>query len=109
MGPCLSKAGVKTGSANHDGSGRFGGSVRSGRSHNSSTVRRLPEFGTAGLYDPIMLLGEGGSGVTYLCEDVAARKRVAVKFIMRPIAKVVLQLVIQEFQVGWACITVALL
>jgi hypothetical protein len=96
MGPCLSKAGA-------GGAAHSGGSIRSGKSHHSTTVRKLADFGTEGIYEPIMMLGEGGSGVTYLCEDIAARKRVAVKFITRPIAKVVLPLVVQEFQVTLHC------
>lgn len=41
----------------------------------STAIRKLPDFGILDLYEPIMLLGEGGSGATYLCEDKATAKR----------------------------------
>ena len=55
-----------------------GASVHSGKSGHGAkavSVRKMPDFGIADLYEPLMLLGEGGSGATYLCEDKATGKK----------------------------------
>lgn len=45
------------------------------------------------------LLGEGGSGQTWLCRDVQQRKMVAIKFIKRAIPKIVLPMLMHEIKV----------
>ncbi|GIL84746.1 hypothetical protein Vretifemale_13356 [Volvox reticuliferus] len=44
------------------------------------------------------LLGEGGTGQTWLCQDLKTHRRVAIKFIPRPLAKVLVPMVSQEIQ-----------
>lgn len=46
------------------------------------------------------MLGEGGSGQTWLCLDRRQRKSVAVKFIRRPVPKVMLPMLMHEIKVS---------
>ena len=45
------------------------------------------------------LLGEGGSGQTWLCRHSITTKLVAIKFIKRPIPKIVLPMLMYEIKV----------
>ncbi len=45
------------------------------------------------------MLGEGGSGETWLCKDLKTGEERAVKFIQRPIPKVVLPMINHEVKV----------
>ena len=45
------------------------------------------------------LLGEGGSGQTGLCRHSITTKLVAIKFIKRPIPKIVLPMLMYEIKV----------
>jgi hypothetical protein len=56
--------------------------------------------GIAPLEQVRKLLGEGGSGQTWLCLDRAARKQVAIKFMKRPIPKIVIPMMMHEIKVG---------
>ena len=46
------------------------------------------------------LLGEGGSGQTWLCRNNTSSKLVAIKFIKRPIPKIVLPMLMYEIKVS---------
>ena len=46
------------------------------------------------------LLGEGGSGQTWLCRSSKTSKLVAIKFIQRPIPKIVLPMLMYEIKVS---------
>ncbi|GLI66703.1 hypothetical protein VaNZ11_010636 [Volvox africanus] len=69
-------------------------SERGGSSHHA----RTPDFGINSLYRVMELLGEGGTGQTWLCQDLKSHRRVAIKFIPRPLAKVLVPMVSQEIQ-----------
>jgi hypothetical protein len=45
------------------------------------------------------MLGEGGSGETWLCKDTKSGDEFAIKFIVRPIPKVVLPMIFHEVKV----------
>ena len=45
------------------------------------------------------MLGEGGSGETWLCRDKQSGEELAIKFIQRPIPKVVLPMIFHEVKV----------
>ncbi|KAG2492153.1 hypothetical protein HYH03_009644 [Edaphochlamys debaryana] len=57
-----------------------------------------PDFGVRGHYIVMEMLGEGGTGQTWLCQDVRTARRVAIKFMPRPLAKVLVPMVAQEIQ-----------
>ena len=46
------------------------------------------------------LLGEGGTGQTWLCRSSTTSKLVAIKFIKRPIPKIVLPMLMYEIKVS---------
>ncbi len=52
---------------------------RRGSTHNAAP----PDFGLSSHYRVMELLGEGGTGQTWLCQDLKTHRRVAVKFIPR--------------------------
>ncbi|GFR52332.1 hypothetical protein Agub_g14872 [Astrephomene gubernaculifera] len=58
----------------------------------------VPDFGIGSLYRVMELLGEGGTGQTWLCQDLRTAQRVAIKFIARPLAQVLIPMVTQEIQ-----------
>ena len=47
----------------------------------------------------VELLGEGGSGETWLCIDLVTKEKVAIKALKRPIPKIVLPMVLHEIKV----------
>ena len=51
------------------------------------------------LVQVMKLLGEGGSGQTWLCRHSITTKLVAIKFIKRPIPKIVLPMLMYEIKV----------
>jgi len=58
-----------------------------------------PDFGISDIYIVMRLLGEGGSGQTWLCQEVKTRATVAIKFIRRPIPKVMLPMLMHEIKI----------
>ncbi len=61
------------------GSGRSRSLVSSTDDH----PPRSPDFGVSSRYHVLEKLGEGGTGSTWLCQDVKTAQRVAIKFIPR--------------------------
>ncbi|GAX84005.1 hypothetical protein CEUSTIGMA_g11430.t1 [Chlamydomonas eustigma] len=57
-----------------------------------------PDFGLGDLYEVIKMLGEGGSGQTWLCRGQNS-KLVAIKFMKRPIPKIVLPMLMYEIKI----------
>jgi serine/threonine-protein kinase SRK2 len=51
----------------------------------------------------LKMLGEGGSGETWLCKDIKSGDEFAIKFIVRPIPKVVLPMIFHEVKVRQNC------
>ncbi|PNW74478.1 hypothetical protein CHLRE_12g485600v5 [Chlamydomonas reinhardtii] len=107
MGGCLSACQGGGGGGGGGGNRRGGGGPNGAASRRSSAYsasadasvkRRLPGFGMESHYRTLQLLGAGGTGSTYLCEDVRDGRRVAIKFISRPLAKVLVPMVSQEIQ-----------
>lgn len=47
----------------------------------------------------LKMLGEGGSGETWLCKDLRTGDELAIKFIQRPIPKIVLPMIFHEVKV----------
>lgn len=45
----------------------------------STHMPRIPDFGLGDLYEPLMPLGKGGTGETYLMRDRTTDKLVAIK------------------------------
>lgn len=43
----------------------------------------VPDFGVSSRYHLLNKLGEGGTGSTWLCQDIKTAQRVAIKFIPR--------------------------
>lgn len=58
-----------------------------------------PDFGVGSFYTPIKHLGRGGTGDTWLFKDVQTGEAVAIKFIKRPLPKVLHQNILREFTV----------
>lgn len=92
MGGCLSACQGGGGGGGGGGNRRGGGGPNGAASRRSSAYsasadasvkRRLPGFGMESHYRTLQLLGAGGTGSTYLCEDVRDGRRVAIKFISR--------------------------
>ncbi|GLC47490.1 Serine/threonine-protein kinase 40 [Pleodorina starrii] len=108
MGACMCKGGGDDRCA--DGSRRDPSRRRSrtgyGPGSNRSCFERggsnhyvpPPDFGVASHYRVMELLGEGGTGQTWMCQDLKSHQRVAIKFIPRPLPKVLVPMVSQEIQ-----------
>mmetsp|Transcript_36715 Transcript_36715/g.108271 ORF Transcript_36715/g.108271 Transcript_36715/m.108271 type:complete len:446 (-) Transcript_36715:145-1482(-) len=58
-----------------------------------------PDFGVKERFEVKTLLGEGGSGQTWLCIDRKSGQASAVKFISRPIPKTVLPMLLPEIMI----------
>ncbi|KAG1655320.1 hypothetical protein FOA52_006619 [Chlamydomonas sp. UWO 241] len=78
-----------------------GGSVGhgSGKGHAVEKAEPSPTFGVEGDYKVMQMLGEGGSGQTYLCKAHDGGQTVAIKFIRRPVPKVVLPMLMHEIMI----------
>ncbi|GIL65194.1 hypothetical protein Vafri_18977 [Volvox africanus] len=106
MGLCLCKSVEDRSDANSRDSSRkrsrsgFGpaGNRQYSERGGSSRHARTPDFGINSHYRVMELLGEGGTGQTWLCQDLKSHRRVAIKFIPRPLAKVLVPMVSQEIQ-----------
>ncbi|MEW5307987.1 MAG: hypothetical protein WDW38_000382 [Sanguina aurantia] len=59
----------------------------------------IPDFGLDNNYEVIRLLGEGGSGQTWLCRDLETDENLAIKLIRRPIPRVLLPMILHEIQI----------
>lgn len=60
---------------------------------------QLPDFAVGTDYKVLRMLGEGGSGETWLCKDLQGGEERAVKYIQRPIPKVVLPMIYHEVRI----------
>lgn len=72
------------------------------RQHTSLRTRGAGEdndFGVGQYYKPVKHLGRGGTGDTYLFKDNQTGEPVAIKFIKRPLPKVLHQNILREFTV----------
>mmetsp|Transcript_4620 Transcript_4620/g.7936 ORF Transcript_4620/g.7936 Transcript_4620/m.7936 type:complete len:437 (+) Transcript_4620:190-1500(+) len=58
-----------------------------------------PDFAISSHYKVLHMLGEGGSGETWLCKNLRTNEEVAVKYIQRPIPKVVLPMIYHEVKI----------
>ena len=58
--------------------------------------KKKDEFGMGNHFETLHLLGEGGSGETWLMRDRETQELVAVKLIPRPIPKALHQMLLQE-------------
>ena len=61
---------------------------------------QTPDFGVGEFYKPVKHLGRGGTGDTWLFKDIKTGKDVAIKFIKRPLPKVLHQNILREFTVS---------
>lgn len=61
--------------------------------------RRTPDFGLGDQFEVIKLLGTGGEGETWLCNDNTTQEQVAIKLIRRPIPKAVVNLIKREIKI----------
>ncbi|KAJ9519027.1 hypothetical protein QJQ45_026294 [Haematococcus lacustris] len=59
----------------------------------------LPDFAVPKYFQVVRMLGEGGSGETWLCKDVRTGDELAIKFIARPIQKAVLPMILHEVKI----------
>mmetsp|Transcript_7770 Transcript_7770/g.19278 ORF Transcript_7770/g.19278 Transcript_7770/m.19278 type:complete len:422 (-) Transcript_7770:514-1779(-) len=59
----------------------------------------MPDFAVGQTHKVMRMLGEGGSGETWLCKDLNSGNDVAIKFIQRPIPKVVLPMIFHEVKI----------
>eukprot|EP00798_Chlamydomonas_sp_ICE-L_P019999 gene19999-26712_t len=59
----------------------------------------IPDFGISELFEVKTMLGEGGSGQTWLSRDLKTQEEVAIKFIPRPIPKIVLPMIKHEIKI----------
>lgn len=59
----------------------------------------LPDFAVSSHYKVLRMLGEGGSGETWLCRDAESGEERAVKYIQRPIPKIVLPMIYHEVKI----------
>jgi serine/threonine protein kinase len=57
------------------------------------------QFGLDAAYEPIRLLGRGGTGQTWLCREVASGNEYAVKLQQRPIPRATVRLTYNEITV----------
>lgn len=71
--------------------------------HTSSRTKpgeaTTPDFGVGEYYKPVKHLGRGGTGDTWLFKDIKTGDPVAIKFIKRPLPKVLHQNILREFTV----------
>jgi len=58
-----------------------------------------PDFGLAGAYEVLHLLGTGGEGETWLCRERASGRELAVKLVARPIPKSITQIIQREIKI----------
>lgn len=54
------------------------------------------------LYTPVKPLGKGGTGSTWLFTNAQTGEPVAIKFLQRPLPRILHQSILREFMVRWA-------
>lgn len=76
-----------------EGSGR-------GEKPRRTTAGSRPDFGLGGDYVLVKHLGKGGTGDTWLCKNPKTQALVAIKFIKRPLPRVLMPNILREFTVS---------
>ncbi|KAG1676368.1 hypothetical protein FOA52_001163 [Chlamydomonas sp. UWO 241] len=83
-----------------EGDARHGGVTQyAGKNNQCSHDWESPDFGVSDHFEVVAPLGEGASGETWLCVELTTGREVAIKFIRRPLPKIIVQLLIHEVKI----------
>lgn len=70
-----------------------------GQGRASARPRDFPTFHMEGVFEVLSLLGRGGEGETWLCQELGNGRKRAIKLIKRPIPKPAIQIIKREIKI----------